>query len=668
MRHLQIAGWLAQLAAIAILLWFYSGRRTPSRQLHTRLPFTVCLLALAAAWAWRLAYEFVLSSIGYRYIVADDADRFLLSWAWYQQPYLVTWDGIWQGGTFYFNGAAMRLLHDPLAASRFVAVAFNLLALFGLLLFTEGVFRDRRLSILTVLFAAPWWVQVFLGSGTLPEMAVIAFLLGGVGIFLLGASAAPRRRLAAWWASAVCFAIATSFHMEAWMMLSAILLALLVYAWLSGPGEGAFRLTTWTWFSAVSISYCVAWLIGCWVKFGSPFEPMLRYKRYLLRDSGITRMSVRILTYPRELVHLLAALLPLVIFGILWSFFRRGEAISRARTVLTTMTLGLLVLVASAASANPGGLPYRAVTPLAAALLPFALAPLVTLLPSPRSGSVGWTRMQAGSTAAVALIAICWTWYNHDRVLNFPRQVQDVDPDAAATGTWLRSEIEFPGLLHLGPGSPPIRLWPSDYMKALTILYTCGLMNQMQWRQDATSPGIESMRDGQYLLTDRNVDDPRLKLRTQIAKFSLYQLEEAPATPATSPAGSLTYEFRDGTFDPSSVKGFYSAESWGMWSQAETAELKLPHPVKGSFQFVITAQSLESARNNRLSVTFGAQSRQVVLEHRASTQTLDFTLRAPTDTIVFRGIHPVSPASLGINRDPRPLGFGLARLELIPKE
>src|SRR5262249_43394768 len=158
--------------------------------------------------------------------------------------YLITWDGIWQGGTFYLHGAAMRVISDPLVATKFVAVGVNLITLLGMFLFSKGIYRDSRLASLVVLFAAPWWPHIWLGTGTMPEMPTTGFLLIGSGLFLSGIYAGRRLQLLAWGGSALSYACATTFHMVAWMMLGPILIVLLGYSWLSEKRGGPFGVTT----------------------------------------------------------------------------------------------------------------------------------------------------------------------------------------------------------------------------------------------------------------------------------------------------------------------------------------------------------------------------------------------------------------------------------------
>ena len=520
---LQIVGWIAQVAAITLLILL--ARHSSESLAPRRCSLSQCALAVCAAWVWRAAYAFVLASTGLHYVIADDAARFLLSWEWYRQPYLITWDGIWPAGVFYMHGAAMHVIRDPLAATKFVSVACNLLALLGVFLFTAGVYRDRRLATLTVLFSAPWWIGILLGTGTMSETPLVGFLLGGAGLFLLGLSASPQRQLLTWLVAAVCFAAATSVHMAAWTVLAAILPVLLVYALISQRAGGNFRLKTWMWFTAVSVSYCIVWLIGCWVRFGSPFEPMQRYRALLVRDSGISSMQDRVLAYPEALLMSLWGLLPLVAFGIIWGVVRNGPDRARIRISLSTAGLAFLILIGSAALGNPAGQAYRPVTSFAMALAPVALAPLVALLSS-ASGNGRARRLRLVAIALVALIGAFWTWDNHERTMHIHEQARDADSDAIAVGTWLRSELTRPELLQLGGGSPPVRVWTDNYLKNLAIFYACGLPGRLSEWKGKEDPGLDSMEDSQLLVTNRHVQDGRLTFEFKMARYNVYRFRK----------------------------------------------------------------------------------------------------------------------------------------------
>jgi hypothetical protein len=164
------------------------------------------------------------------------------------------------------------------------------------------------------------------------------------------------------------------------------------------------------------------------------------------------------------------------------------------------------------------------VSPLSIALLPIALAPLAWLLAEVRT-------RRGLAIALVALTGAFWIWANHGFAMRSQWGAGDPEPDAIAAGTFLRGEMVAPHLLALGPAAPPVRVWTDSMFKNYAILYSCGLMGRLEeWKGAAPA---SSMRQGQYLVTDRRVDDPRLSLRWQVGRFNIYQL----AQPQESAAG-----------------------------------------------------------------------------------------------------------------------------------
>ena len=223
--------------AVEIVLWILQAfllllalRKSRGIAQDRTVSASACALAIALAWNWRLIYEFALAAGGYWYFVADDPSRWWQSVSWSHDPYFISWDGVWQGGTFYLHGAAMRLVRDPLIASKLVSGFYSVLPLLGLFILTQGLYRNRKFSIAVVLFAAPLWVHLLLGTGALAEMPVVGFMLGGVGLLLLSLDQLAPRRTRLELGAALAFAAATTFHMVAWMMLTPVLMMWLGYS------------------------------------------------------------------------------------------------------------------------------------------------------------------------------------------------------------------------------------------------------------------------------------------------------------------------------------------------------------------------------------------------------------------------------------------------------
>lgn len=516
---LEAVLWILQ---ILVLLLAWRGPNTASSQEPSKIGL---LLALTGSWAWRLAYAFVLSSSGFWYFVADDTARWQLSYLWARHPYLITWDGVWQGATFYIHGLAMQLVPDPLVASKLVTSVLVGLPLVGLLVFTQALWRDRLLSIAAVVVAAPWWLHILLGTGALAELPTTGLILAGAGLLFKALARPGPAHPALLFASATCFSAATAFHIVAWMILLSILGGLLLYALGPGRREGSFSLRVWVWFSGVSLSYVAVWVLGCWVKFHDPLYFVRHYAQLNLISSGVLPLRERFLAYPWAIAYSLWPVAPALIIGLFLALSESSPAARRHRAALGIAAGGFVIMVASALRGNPGGHPFRSTLPFATFLLPFALVPYCR---AARNASWShWKRAEPRRVAgAIALVLLSGTWIldNQQKLFTRQRLANDLDADAIALGAWLRLEMIRPQSLRPVPDGLPIRLWHSqpDQFRSLAIVYASGNPGWIeQWHAPAT-PGIDSLRPGQYLITDQPVADPRIEKVTAIGRYAVY--------------------------------------------------------------------------------------------------------------------------------------------------
>jgi hypothetical protein len=114
----------------------------------------------------------------------------------------------------------------------------------------------------------------------------------------------------------------------------------------------------------------------------------------------------------------------------------------------------------------------------------------------------------------------------------------------------------------------------------------------------------------------------------------------------------------------SEIKGLYSYESWGRWSDGEQVVIRFKQPLPERFTLIVDIHAL--GPNIGVPVTVSAGTAQVVFIAQAQSQTytLAFTLIEPTDTLVFTVPKPVRPRDLGIGDDVRQLGLGFSALQI----
>jgi hypothetical protein len=512
------------LQVVLILLALRNSPRSTFRRM-TSLGAPHCVIAILLAWLLRLAYYFVLTSTGFHYLVPDDVARWLLAWGWAASPYFITWDGIWQGGTFYLHGMAMRLFDDPLIASKIVSCVVAAMTPVGLFILAQGLYRDVLISIATVLVGAPWWFHILLGTGAMTEMPVTGLVLAGVGLLCRWRDPAtdPRSATRSLFLAAVCFMLATTFHVIAWMLLAGFVGVAMVSA------EEAPQRQEWKRLlgaGAIAVAYCGLWIIGCWIKFGSPLGFMEAYSANTDKHLGVLDVSVRALAYPRAFLFDTWWLLPLIVLTGVRAWALRDTKARSERFVLLGVLATLAIMTASAIIGNPSNkMPVRACITLAALLLPSAVFGVVS----------GWQRCGVGSrivvrtayrVATLTLVAV-WCVGNHRQVFLETRSQGSMDPDALALGTWLRETLVQPGADGKSKGGRTIHLWldGSALYPDYSIQYGLGaprwvIRHDGRESQEAVVGGAGG---GEWIVTDKSVAEQQVQRVVQIGRYSVWE-------------------------------------------------------------------------------------------------------------------------------------------------
>jgi hypothetical protein len=557
---------LAWIVQGALIVWSLRGQPGAGRLASPG--WAACGLVVALAWVWRLSYLNALSSEGVLYWMGDDPLRWLNAWAWsvgepsIGPPY-------WLPATSVLHGTAMRWLDEPIGASKLVSSLYQGASLLGLLVFAYAIARSRMLACVSVALAAPWWLHVLLGTGTMTELPVMALTLGGGAALLLAdREPRPRRRRALLVGAAVTFAASTTFHLVAWLQLAGVLPVLLL-AWLARDDVPWRRsLSAFAGLAAIALAYCGLWLVDTWIETGSPLpeagvlagwslpsaklgervDPGALLSLGTGSASGVgeelRKVAGNALIYPRALAWQLRFFLPLVVYGVVRVLLARGRDAAPRRVVLAAIGAVLGVLVATAVVAGTNRSPYRTVVPLATALLPIALLPV---LPRRREAARGeQERVRSWRTAlapvGLAVLLVLQAVDGHRRVLDpsdAPLEVVRPMPDVRALGAWLRAEAAAPGLLEARHFAHPFYVWMSTRSLAglyrVLLEYEIGhpdwtLPVEPDWERPPLDEAIDALVPGQLIFTDRVVPGRKLRLIATVARFRVY--ERRPDAPA----------------------------------------------------------------------------------------------------------------------------------------
>ncbi|HVU00431.1 MAG TPA: hypothetical protein VHE30_01720 [Polyangiaceae bacterium] len=511
---------------VALLVWV--ARR--SRRISPSV--LACVACVAVAWGMRLASMALLFSRGHSFYWFDDAIRFDLAYYWSLHPTFVPRDTPWLPGTFALHGTAMRLASDPLVASRAMAALSNLVDLGGVFLFSQGVFGRRAVSAASVLVSGAFWLPTLLGTGTLSELSVSGFLLGGAGLLLLALRASgPRRR----WlilASAAALGLATTFHVVAWTLLAVVLGALAVHTLRERGKPGALSPAAVLAFAAASAAFSAAYLVASARVYGSALE--LMHESAILEKQGGPLQGL--VVYPFAVLFSVLGFAPLALAGVhhAWTVESADRARLRVVLVILGVCVGLLTVTAVRYGTTPT--PYRSTLAITNALIPFATWSLLDSgrdeIPSARGL---WLLAGALSVWSVVNVSHTLERRNLESVYDGALGHLDAaDPPVVALATYLADEFRHgPRTLHPDNLARPIRVYfPNasgrDWLCFLSAVYRVGDPGRFRpsvWHLVATRVGkedLEGIEPGELVLSRRILERPDLRQVTEFPPYRLY--------------------------------------------------------------------------------------------------------------------------------------------------
>lgn len=538
-----LLSWGLQLALIARVAAPGAGRIA-----LPRMALAVGLLAVTAGWIWRLAYAFVLASGGFRFWVGDDAVRWLRAWQWSQHPFLTLPGDPWLPGPYALLGSAMAAIGDPMAATRLLASLACALPLLGVLMLSLALCRSVALGVCAVALLTPHWLHILLGTGAMTELPVTGLVLIGLSL-QIQALRDPSPRNARAWLGAACFALATSLHLVAWFLVAVAQAGLLIAALRAGEGPPQRRLLRWAGPALLSGAFCLFWLGALWAATGSPFSQLEEARethifRYGRRGDWLGNSRI----YPAALLYSVWSMAPLAIYGLARALLPRNPGGAATRGVGLGVLAVLLLMMASSASGT-NVTPFRSVVPLAAALVPLAVAAIFvekpTQAPAPQAVGPRWRAAWPLALAALVLASFADTQHRKvfasqrlvDVAWTNPRVVlpEGLDlSDTFALGSWMRREFMGYGSLSEANLSQPIRLFvaadhPFHWFEWLFLQYAIGDPGRTASAQRTFEevPDLRSevlaLRPQQLLISNQPVRSPRVRELFRVGRYVVYE-------------------------------------------------------------------------------------------------------------------------------------------------
>lgn len=501
--------WVLWGIQLVLILFFFKYKSDPPSSAPRYLSGSSVVFS---SIAFRLLYLFALIGSGYHFLIMDDPCRWVMAEGWARDPYLITWDGVWLGGTFYVHGLAMKIIGDPLFASKIVSGLFHVILFMAVFVFAKSLKIKPGIAAAATLLVAPYWIHLLIGTGTLTEIPQTTFLLLGVGLLIFALrDDAPRLEMLT--LSALSFVLSSAFHTVAWIYLICILVTLLIVLL---RRRDLMSFGQWLIFSFASSAYCFFWFFGCWIKFGHPLAFVIQQTQ--LNQAYLPEQVSKIgllATYPASLWDLIAPVFPLTLVGVLLALKQ-----SRASRAVVLGALGtVLVFCATTLFVQTSVTPFRAMVPLATLLLVFAAIPFDfdALRLSRNPAPSAFKRLYAG---AICLFALTWVLINHHYVFERRHMVEDRRPAAHALGEWLRQsdlgqryDLSKPILFYVPAGG---------YVnETIVAQYLSGLGYSIVRTESLDS----AVHHNQMILTPEVLTEARFSLATWIGDFHVYRVD-----------------------------------------------------------------------------------------------------------------------------------------------
>lgn len=116
-----------------------------------------------------------------------------------------------------------------------------------------------------------------------------------------------------------------------------------------------------------------------------------------------------------------------------------------------------------------------------------------------------------------------------------------------------------------------------------------------------------------------------------------------------------------------SDEGLSFAESWGVWSQADTVTFGFSEPFPAKFSVALTGYAFGRNAGREFVVQAGTEERRFTLGTQEETRVLQFSNTSGARSLRIRVPAAVSPKEMGMSSDARRLGIGITAMRIVPE-
>ena len=159
----------------------------------------------------------------------------------------------------------------------------------------------------------------------------------------------------------------------------------------------------------------------------------------------------------------------------------------------------------------------------------------------------------------------------------------------------------------------------------------------------------------------------QFKSAANTAKLASPPASSTPPTPDSYPATLAEgIDFTKPGYPTfiASASGMSGYEPWGRWTDSDKAVFNFKQPLPKQFTLVIQANAFGPNLGEAIKINIGSVQQEFKITEKTQIS-LNFALQESADTITFLIPKPTSPKDLQSSLDPRKLGLGLIKLQII---
>lgn len=377
------------------------------------------LALLAGALLLHLLLRLELARRGFVAVSADEFARGIGSGMWASNPTLELrhFASPWLPSEMYMNGLLLRIWPNPFWIPRLTVFAFSCLTLFSFVWLNFLLFESRLAAVANAYLLVLFHWFAWLSATPMLEMYYLPFYILGLA-FLVRLIKGQGRY--AWLWGGLSLLVATSFHVQSWLIIAATLLGTLPFSLPALYKKEWEDSQKWIGFYLISVSFVAFALFAQWRADGAILGFVSQHTTYSLwfYNGYDVAVQEKLLYYPRIVLSQTPQIILLLSIFAIWSLLQEKGSRLRFAPLLLAVFILAIFSYSNVNSGPPSAAPNRYSMLHTGILILYAAYGFKQFVSVPIDGNQV-KRLGIIALALVMLLLVSRQQYT--RILNFPK-------------------------------------------------------------------------------------------------------------------------------------------------------------------------------------------------------------------------------------------------------